>query len=236
MFAVPNIELVSSTMAERSSIFEMIGPIIVGPSSSHTGGVVRIGRAAHHVLGGKPTRVNITWFNSFATTYEGHGSDRAVLAGLMDFKTDDLRIRNALDIAKEEGISYEFKTVGSASTYHPNTLLIECSNEAGQATILGESLGGAVVNIKEVDGFVANFSASLNTLIIWADDVKGSIAFIANILSHDDCNIATMSCSRKARHDMACLTIEVDSAPRQLTLDYITALSWVHKVVSFGPL
>lgn len=222
-------------MAERSSIFEMIGPIIVGPSSSHTGGVVRIGLVAHQVLGEVPTDVEVTWYNSFATTYEGHGSDRAVMAGLMGFKTDDLRIRDALTLAGEQGIRHSFKTVGSASTYHPNTIEIHAWKGDNHCTVLGESLGGAVVNIKEVDGFTANFSAGLNTLIIWADDIKGSIAFIANVLSHDDCNIATMSCSRKARNAQACLTLEMDSAPRQSTLEYLASLAWVHKLRTFGP-
>ncbi len=88
-------------MANKSSVFDMIGPIMIGPSSSHTAGVVRIARAAIRVLGGIPEEANITFYNSFAKTYEGHGSDRAIIGGLMDFKTDDVRIKDALGIAKE---------------------------------------------------------------------------------------------------------------------------------------
>lgn len=223
-------------MAERSSIFDMIGPIMIGPSSSHTGGVVRIGRVAHHVLGGMPEHATITFYNSFATTYEGHGSDKAIIGGLMNYHTDDLRIREALDHAKEAGLRFEFKTIGSASTMHPNTILVECSLGDRTISVLGESLGGGVVNIAEVDGFTANFSAGLPTLIIKADDTKGSIAFLSSVISHDDCNIATMSCSRKGRNDIACLTFEMDSAARPLTLDYMRSLSWVHEVISFDQL
>lgn len=223
-------------MAERSSIFDMIGPIMIGPSSSHTGGVVRIGRVAHHILGQSPDKVEITFYNSFATTYEGHGSDRAIMAGLMDYRTDDLRIREALTLATDLGIDYKFKPIGNASTMHPNTILVECSHVDRSITVLGESLGGGVVNIKEVNGFTANFSAGLNTLIITADDVKGSIAFISSVLSHDDCNIATMSCSRKGRNDIACLTIEMDTPLRPLTNQYLKSLSWVHDVISFSDL
>lgn len=223
-------------MAERSSIFDMIGPIMIGPSSSHTGGVVRIGRVAHHVLGGMPESATITFYNSFATTYEGHGSDKAIIGGLMNYHTDDIRIREALDHARAAGILFEFKAVGSASTMHPNTILVECTLDGRTISVLGESLGGGVVNIAEVDGFTANFSAGLPTIIIKADDTKGSIAFLSSVISHDNCNIATMSCSRKGRNDVACLTFEMDSAARPLTLDYMRSLSWVHEVISFGQL
>ena len=100
-------------MADRSGIFDMIGPVMIGPSSSHTGGVVRIGRVVHRILGEVPKKVTITFYNSFARTYEGHGSDRAILAGLMDFKTDDERIKEALVMAKESGIDYHFRSIGN---------------------------------------------------------------------------------------------------------------------------
>ena len=90
-------------MAEKSSVFDMIGPVMIGPSSSHTAGVVRIGRVANRIFGGIPAQVNITFYNSFARTYEGHGSNRAILAGLMDFKTDDPRIKDAMELAKNSG-------------------------------------------------------------------------------------------------------------------------------------
>src|SRR3954447_5567201 len=109
-------------MAEKSSVFDMIGPVMIGPSSTHTAGVVRIGRAAFKLLGGRPDNAEIVFYNSFARTYEGHGSDRAVIAGLLDFKTDDVRIKEALDLAVKEGMKYTFKSIGNASTYHPNTV------------------------------------------------------------------------------------------------------------------
>ncbi len=97
--------------------------------------------------------------------------------------------------------------------------------------VLGESKGGGIINIAEVDGFKADFSASLHTVIIFADDTKGSIAFIANVLAHDDCNIATMSVSRKGKHDQACLVIEMDSGIKTVTFDYLRSLSWVREVI-----
>src|SRR6187455_2658452 len=100
-------------MAEKSSVFDMIGPVMIGPSSSHTAGVVRIARTAVKILGGVPDEVEIVFYNSFARTYEGHGSDRAIIAGLLDYKTDDKRINESLEIAAKEGLIYRFKSIGN---------------------------------------------------------------------------------------------------------------------------
>jgi len=217
-------------MAERSSIFDMIGPIMIGPSSSHTAGVVRIGQAGVKVLGSIPDQAQITFYNSFARTYEGHGSDRAIIAGLLDFETDDKRIKNSFDHAKKKRLKYAFRSVGSASTLHPNSVKINISSGKRTVEVLGESLGGGVINIAEVDGFVSNFSANLHTLIIKAEDIRGSIAFITDVISHDDCNIASMSVSRKGKKDLACQFIEMDSGLKQLTLDYLKSLRWVKEI------
>lgn len=208
----------------------MIGPVMIGPSSSHTAGVVRIGRVARKLLGGKPEQADITFYNSFARTYEGHGSDRAIIAGLLDFKTDDKRIKEALELAPKEGVSYSFKSVGNASTLHPNTIRLQLKKGDKAVEVLGESKGGGMINIAEVNGFKADFSANLHTLIITARDVKGSIAFISDVLAHDDCNIATMSVSRKGRNDVACLVIEMDSGLKPITLEYLRSLDWINDV------
>jgi L-serine dehydratase len=218
-------------MAEKSSVFDMIGPIMIGPSSSHTAGVVRIARAAIRVLASQPDNAVITFYNSFARTYEGHGSDRAIIAGLLDYKTDDPRIKTSFDFAKEAGLKYTFKSVGNASTMHPNTIKLLLSKGDKKVEVVGESKGGGVINIAEVDGFNANVSANLHTLIIKADDTKGSIAYIANILNNDHCNIATMSVSRKGKNDAACLAIEMDSGLKPLSLEYLRNLSWVKEVI-----
>lgn len=218
-------------MAEKSSIFDMIGPVMIGPSSSHTAGVVRIARAALKLLGGVPEEADIIFYNSFARTYEGHGSDRAIIAGLLDYKTDDKRIKDSLDLAKENNLKYNFKSIGNASALHPNTIRLNLKLGDKKIEVLGESKGGGVINIAEVNGFKADFSASLHTMIIFADDVRGSIAFLANVLAHDDCNIATMSVSRKGKNDLACLVIEIDSGVKPVTLAYVRSLSWVKEVI-----
>ncbi len=218
-------------MAEKSSVFDMIGPVMIGPSSSHTAGVVRIARAAIRVLGAKPDKAAITFYNSFARTYEGHGSDKAIIAGLLDFKTDDDRIRKSFDHAEEAGLEYTFKSVGNASTLHPNSIKLNLEKDGRKIEVIGESKGGGVINIAELDGFNANFSANLHTLILKADDKRGSIAYIANILNHDDCNIATMSVSRKGKNDIACQVIEMDSGLKPVTLEYMRSLSWIKEVI-----
>lgn len=217
-------------MSEGSSIFDMIGPVMVGPSSSHTAGVVRIARVIVNLLGEIPEKAEIVFYNSFARTYEGHGSDRAVIAGLLDFPADDLRIKEAFDYAEKEGLSYTFKSVGNASTYHPNTIKITSFKGDVSAEIIGESRGGGVIRIKEVNGFDANFTAALHTLIILAKDVRGSIANISNIISNDSCNIATMTVSRRGKNDQACLIFEIDSEMHDLTLKYLISLNWIYSV------
>lgn len=218
-------------MAEKSSVFDMIGPVMIGPSSSHTAGVVRIARAAIRLLGAAPEEAVITFYNSFARTYEGHGSDRAIVAGLLDFKTDDKRIKDAFTHAAERGLKYNFKSVGNASTMHPNTIKLNLKAEGREVEVIGQSRGGGVIKIVEVDGFSANFSATLHTLIIDAEDVAGSIAFIASVLAHDNCNIATMSVSRKGRNELARQFMEMDSGIKPITLEYLRQLSWVKNVI-----
>ena len=217
-------------MAEKSSIFDMIGPIMIGPSSSHTAGVVRIARAAIRILGGAPEQAEITFYNSFARTYEGHGSDRAVIAGLLDFKTDDPRIKESFRYAGEAGLQFTFKSVANASALHPNSLKLNLRGQGRTVEVIGQSRGGGVIRIVEVDGFTADFSANMHTLMVEADDIKGSIAFIADVIAHDDCNIAAMTVSRKGKNQVARQFIEMDSGLKPITLAYIQQLSWIKNI------
>ena len=216
------------SMAEQSSVFDMIGPVMIGPSSSHTAGVVRIGSVARKILGVNPD------YNSFARTYEGHGSDRAIIAGLLGYKTDDIRIKTAFDEAKEAGLNFTFRSMGNASTMHPNTVMVQAKAGDKTVSIIGESRGGGVIKITEVNGFSSNFSATHNTLIVSATDKNGAIAFIGTLLANEHCNIATMSVTRKGKNDMACHFIETDFSIAKATLDYIRSLAWV-KEVTFIP-
>ncbi|MBS9524828.1 L-serine ammonia-lyase, iron-sulfur-dependent subunit beta [Litoribacter ruber] len=218
-------------MAGKSSVFDMIGPVMIGPSSSHTAGVVRIGRAAIRVLGGIPDEALITFYNSFARTYEGHGSDRAIIGGLLDMKTDDDRIKTAFEVAKEKGLQYSFKSIGNASVYHPNTVKVNLTKGTKKVEVIGESLGGGLINISKVDGFNADFSAQAHTLIIKAQDVSGAIAFISSVIAQEKTNIATMSVSRKGKNDIACHVIEMDSGLQPITIEYLKSLPWIKELI-----
>jgi L-serine dehydratase len=222
-------------MTERSSIFDLIGPVMIGPSSSHTAGVVRIGLVAGELLGRPPQRVTVLFYNSFATTYVGHGSDRAVIGGILGYQPDDARIRQALDDAQQAGIELTFRAIGSDSREHPNTVQVELEAEGYKTSLKGVSRGGGLISIVEVDGYHANFTAQLPTLVIVADDVKGSIAFIADVVAHDDCNIATMTVSRRARNSSACLILEMDTPIHPPTLAYLNTLNWVRRVTHLPP-
>ncbi|MFN0204421.1 MAG: L-serine ammonia-lyase, iron-sulfur-dependent subunit beta [Bacteroidia bacterium] len=214
----------------KSSIFDMIGPIMIGPSSSHTGGVVRIGSVARMILGIQPEKVVITFYNSFARTYEGHGSDRAILAGLLGMNTDDERIKQAYQEAEAAGLQYVMKAVMNASTMHPNTIRLEMTCGEKKAEVVGVSRGGGLISIVEIDGFACNFTAQSKTLVITADDVKGSVAFITNVIAHDNCNIATMTVNRSGKNDIAKMVIEMDTSLNPITLQYLQNLSWVKAV------
>jgi L-serine dehydratase len=218
-------------MTERSSIFDLIGPVMIGPSSSHTAGVARIGKFAHDLFGAIPQHAVVTFYNSFAHTYEGHGSDRAIISGLLGFMPDDDRLRESLQLAAAQALTYEFKAVASNPRLHPNSLRVEIMRDNRKLDLIGISRGGGIITIREVNGFHANLSGSLTTLAITAEDTKGSIAFISDVIAHDDVNIATMSVGRTARNHTAMLIIELDSDPRPITLQYLKSLRWVQEVL-----
>lgn len=218
-------------MSERSSIFDMIGPVMIGPSSSHTAGVVRIGRVARKLLGEPSVMAAITFYNSFAKTYEGHGSDRAIIAGLLDMHTDDERIREAFTHAEKANFEYSFKAIHHAAHHHPNTIRIELQGASRKVNVLGVSRGGGLISIKEVDGFSSDISAQHKIILIKAKDKVGSISFITNVVSQEDCNIGTMTVNRHGKNDMAQLVMEIDSPLRDLTVEYLKSLSWIKEVV-----
>lgn len=217
-------------MAEKSSIFDMIGPIMIGPSSSHTAGVVRIGRVGNKMIGGTPDKAEVVFYNSFARTYEGHGSDKAIVAGLMGLSTDDPLIKQSFNLAEENNFEYLFKPVENASEHHPNTIRLILTKGDIKLSLVGVSKGGGIISIREVNRFSCNFSANSPTLIVTADDRKGAISFISMLLAQEDVNIAEMTVSRNGKHQKASQFIEMDERPRDITLEYLKSIKWVHNV------
>ncbi len=218
-----------------SSVFDMLGPVMVGPSSSHTAGVVRIGKIARKLFHNSPQQAKIRFYNSFSTTYQGHGSDRAVIAGILDFNTDDKRIKNSLEIAEKQGLKYEFIPVIN-NKFHPNTLQIELKAPEKTFNLIGVSRGGGLIKIIEINGLRTFFTAQFHTLIIRAKDISGSIAFITDVIAHDNVNIGTMTVDRKQKNDLALLTLEMDNSLKEITLKYLAELDWVFEVSYLPPL
>ena len=192
------------------SIFDIMGPIMIGPSSSHTAGAARIGRIARNLLGEQPARAELLLHGSFAATGKGHGTDKALVAGLLDMAPDDPRLSMSFELAREAGMEV---TVGSAAIQdaHPNTALLKLTAPDGRALdVRGASLGGGRVRIDAIDGLAAAFTGDLPTLIIRNEDRPGQVAEVASILSRRQVNIATMQLCRDMRGGLAVMVIESD--------------------------
>jgi L-serine dehydratase len=209
------------------SLLDIIGPVMVGPSSSHTAGACRLGLLARGLVGGTPERAKIELHGSFARTGEGHGTDKAIVAGLMGFRPDDDRIRTALEIAEREGLDYRFEKTTIDEEAHPNTVRVTLERGGRSATMVGSSLGAGRVLVSEIDGFPVEVTGHYHTIVLVAEDVKGSVARIATLLSEDGLNIATLRLTRKRRGGDAFMVIELDECPGEEVRDHIRALPWV---------
>ena len=209
------------------SLLDIIGPVMVGPSSSHTAGACRIGLLARGLVGGTAEKALIELHGSFARTGEGHGTDKAIVGGLMGFRPDDDRLRTALEIADKEALAYTFEKTTISENAHPNTVRITLERGKRRHMLIGESLGAGRIRVCEIDGYAVEVNGNHHTIVMVAEDVKGSIARIAGTLADNDINIATLRLSRKERGGDAFMVIEVDEQPGEKVRDDLRALSWV---------
>lgn len=192
------------------SAFDIIGPIMIGPSSSHTAGAVRLGLMARAILGEEVKIINIKLYGSFAQTYKGHGTDRALIAGIMGFKPDDERIRNSLEIAKEKNIEFNFSKVDLEDT-HPNTAIIELIGVTDRKIeVTGASIGGGNIIISAVNNYEVQLSGKYPSIIIVHQDMPGVVNGVTAALARYNINIAYMKVSRSERGAEALMNIEVD--------------------------
>ncbi len=192
------------------TIFDIMGPIMIGPSSSHTAGAARLGRMARKLLGRAPAKAELLLHGSFAATGSGHGTDRALAAGLLDMAPDDPRLPRSFEAAAEAGMEI---TVGRVNLQgaHPNTVILRLTAPDGQTLeVRGASLGGGRVRVEAIDGLEAAFSGDLPTLIIRNADKPGQVAEVAGLLSRQGVNIATMQLYRDMRGGLAVMVIESD--------------------------
>jgi len=209
------------------SLLDIIGPVMVGPSSSHTAGACRLGLLARALAGGTPQSGLLQLHGSFARTGEGHGTDKALVAGLLGFRPDDERIREALQIAEREGLSYRFEKTTIADAAHPNTVRISVELDGNSATMLGSSLGAGRILVQEIDGYPVEVTGNFHTIVLVAEDRKGSIARITGILAEHDINIATLKLTRKEKGGDAFMVIECDESPDRAAGQELKALDWV---------
>ncbi|HIS50759.1 MAG TPA: L-serine ammonia-lyase, iron-sulfur-dependent, subunit beta [Candidatus Gallacutalibacter pullistercoris] len=215
--------------------FDVIGPVMIGPSSSHTAGAVRIGNMAGALLPGKPVRALIGLHGSFAKTGRGHGTEKALTAGIMGMLPSDTRIRNSLELAEKEGISVVFEEV-EIDGAHPNTALITLWNEQGDSvSVQGASIGGGEILITCVDGMSVELTGNQPTLLVLHRDVPGVIAGVTNYLAMNGVNIGGFKLSRKKKGDMALMTLELDEAPDERVTNGIRCFPQISRCVLILP-
>jgi len=205
------------------SVFDIIGPIMIGPSSSHTAGAARIGKVARSLFRKQPKWINIHLFGSFAQTYKGHGTDVAIIGGILDFDTFDERIIQAIDIAEGLGIQIKF-IKEEAVTDHPNTVKVVMGDEESEMELVGISIGGGKIEIIELNGFVLRLSGHHPAILVEHTDKFGAIASVANVLAKYEINIGHMEVSRKDIGQKALMTIEVDQNIDDFILDELSLL------------
>lgn len=216
-------------------VFDIIGPVMVGPSSSHTAGAVRIGKVVRGLLGEEPVDVVVGLFGSFARTYKGHGTDKAIIAGLMGMSPDDERIRDAMELARKAGIKYRFETVYIKNA-HPNTALITAIGKTGKKVVVqGSSVGGGNILINKVNEIDVEITGEYYTLVISHKDTPGEVAAVTNMLAQNDINIANMKVYRSYRGGNAIMVIETDQKVSKEQTELIGSLDNINKVTLIEP-
>lgn len=206
------------------SLLDIIGPVMVGPSSSHTAGACRIGLFARGLAGGTPERALVELHGSFARTGAGHGTDRAIAGGLLGFFPDDVRLRDSLDLAREAGLAISFATVKLRGEHHPNTARITVERAGQQAVVVGSSLGAGRILITRIDGFPVEITGNYPTIVFVAHDEPGIIAAVTTALAIEGDNIASMRVSRRAKGGDAIHIYELDAPASPDALDAIRSL------------
>lgn len=213
------------------NLFDILGPVMVGPSSSHTAGAVRIGRIARRLLGeGTPRRAVITLSGSFAATGHGHGTDRALVAGLLGMQPDDERIARSFFVAADKGMDFRFENANLRGE-HPNTARLSLTGRSGrQMSLVASSLGGGRITVVELDGLRVRFSGDLPTLIVQNRDQPGHVSDVASMLASNGVNIATLQLYRDHPGGNAVMVIEIDKAVPQAGIDWLKRVEGINGV------
>jgi L-serine dehydratase len=208
----------------KVSILDVMGPVMVGPSSSHTAGTARLGRVAREILDEDPVWVRFLLHPPLAATYRGHGSDFALVGGAIGLNVDDPSIPEAIRIAEQMGVEIEF-TEEDMGDVHPNTVHVEIRGRSREAEIIGSSIGGGVIEVFKINGFQARFKGDSPSLLLFYRDRPGMISEVTKVLADDAINIASLYCSRKQRGKDAFMEIDVDSPISNEALQRIRAIA-----------
>lgn len=219
-------------MPRQRSLFDIIGPVMIGPSSSHTAGAARLGALARAIVGGTPSTARVTLHGSFASTGGGHGTDRAIVAGLLGMRPDDERLPDALEIAEQTGLAVTFVSADLGDA-HPNTARLVLTDASGRTHLVqGSSLGGGDVVVTLIDDFPVEVTGELPLLVVVHHDQPGVVAAVTARLAADVINIASMQVSRERRGARALMLIETDERVPDEVIAGISAIDGVAEVRS----
>ncbi len=217
-------------------VFDILGPIMVGPSSSHTAGAARLGKVARAVADGDIKEVTFLLHGSFGKTYKGHGTDRALVAGILGMEPSDLRLRDSLSIAKEQGIDIIFKEIDLGEA-HPNTVKFLITGKEGKKyQMVGSSIGGGGIEVSEVNGEKVEFTGAYPTIIISHVDVPGVVSNVTSLLYDHAINIAFMKVFRSQKGKEAAMVFEVDNEVTDEIIDEIKIMESINKVIRINPI
>lgn len=216
------------------NLFDIVGPVMVGPSSSHTAGAVKIGNISRKLLGEEIQDAEIWFHGSFLATGKGHGTDKALLAGLLGFAVDDPQIPKSFEIAEKRGIRFRFDGIDLGDV-HPNSVKLNLTAKSGKTLeIIAASIGGGRVEICQIDGLDANFCGDYPTLIVHNLDQPGHVTEVTSMLAHKSINIATMQLYRASRGGNAVMVIECDQEVPKEAIQWLEHLEGIMKVTYFS--
>ncbi|OFI05088.1 L-serine dehydratase, beta chain [Clostridium acetireducens DSM 10703] len=219
------------------SAFDILGPIMIGPSSSHTAGAARMAKVSKMIAGGNIKKVKFLLHGSFAQTYRGHGTDKALVAGMLGMNPWDDRLRDSFKIAEEEGLEFEFIETDLGEDMHPNTVkFVITRDEDKTVEIVGSSIGGGNIIITEIDGEKLEFTGEYPTIITKHVDVPGIIAKVSDLLYKQDINVAFMKVYRTGKGKTACMVIQADSEIPRDIIDKIKSIPKVMKAQVINPM
>lgn len=219
-------------MAKDYSVFDIVGPNMIGPSSSHTAGAARLGKTASKIAGKPVKEVKFLLHGSFAETYKGHGTDKAIVGGILGFQPDDARIKDSFKLAEEAGVKFEFIKTDLGDSVHPNTVKIEMVLEDGsKSTVMGASIGGGNIKLTEMDGLALDFNGARAAIVLEIKDIPGAVSFVTGLLAHNNKNISTMSTNKPAKSEYTFVTIETDDKLDQDIVDQLNKFEVIAKIV-----